>query len=261
MADQSEENSSTRTTRKVLHYVIATALVLFAFAVQTGCSRCLRRTGRHGRGGGAGGGGGTNCKAWRALDVRLAMSATFALVLCLFKQAGDALSLEWLPWCQLFSSFGYCRFEWLDLFLTVDGILTGLLLLIGVHVCVNRCYSASSVPDLPCDPTVALSVDEGGDREDSSEEGDVLDLTLTEAEDGDINVEDTVVLVEEEYDFPSRRRLAASDDEIPDLNSGTGRGIAMDLELSRRSMFATLSSSPSSSPSSPLIFPSEIITV
>jgi hypothetical protein len=248
-----EEEAEYSPIRKVLHYLISTALVLFAFGVQTGLSR-WRHCSRASSSSAAQPGGGP--KAWRALDVRLVMSATFALVLCLLKQAGDALSLSWLPWCQLFAGFGYCHFEWLDLFLTVDGILTGLLLLIGLHMCSNRCYK-NAVPDLPCHPTVALSIDEGGDLGESIRDGDVFDLTICEAEEECDNESED--LADSENDFTPGHSLAASDDEMPSLTSESRRQATEDAEVN--SMFVTLSSSPSSSPTRPLIFPSDSITV
>jgi hypothetical protein len=247
-------------SRKIVHYLVSTCLVLLAFAVQTGCARCRNSSTTSPSPQG---------KAWRALDVRLVTSATFAFVLCLMKQVGDALSLQWLPWCHMFSGY-YCQFDWLDLFLTVDGILTGLLLLIGLHICSNRCYKPA-VPDLPCDPTVAMSVDDGApddndDNDRRTTRDDLFDLTITDFDgDGDGDGDyDGMDLYQDrvDLDLQALRTLAANDDEPPVLNSQPdARSSDLDDFPEQGRMFATLSSSPGSSPRRPLIYPPDVITV
>jgi hypothetical protein len=252
------------TSRKVVHYLVSTCLVLLAFAVQTGCSRCRNSSTTSPSSQG---------KAWMALDVRLVTSATFAFVLCLMKQVGDALSLQWLPWCHVFSGY-YCQFDWLDLFLTVDGILTGLLLLIGLHMCSNRCYKPA-VPEIPCDPTVAMSVDDGGpDNDDDHNDptrtrDDLFDLTITDFEDdgGDDRKDDDGSMDPYrdgvDFDLQALTSLAANDDEPPVLRAIPTSRSRRDPEdfPERGTLFATLSSSPGSSPRRPLIYPIEAITV
>lgn len=244
------------TSRKIVHYLVSTCLVLLAFAVQTGCSRCRNASTTSPSAQG---------KAWRALDVRLVTSATFAFVLCLMKQVGDALSLQWLPWCHMFSGY-YCQFDWLDLFLTVDGILTGLLLLIGLHICSNRCYKPA-MPEIPCDPTVAMSVDDGDDNDPTRTRDDLFDMTNTDFEDGggDDNDNDMDPYREVvDLNLKALNALAANDDEPPVLHTthdDTRSVCDPDGFSEPGTMFATLSSSPGSSPRRPLIYPSEAITV
>jgi hypothetical protein len=253
------------TSRKVVHYLVSTSLVLLAFAVQTGCSRCRNSSTTTSPPSSQG-------KAWMALDVRLVTSATFAFVLCLMKQVGDALSLQWLPWCHMFSGYN-CQFDWLDLFLTVDGILTGLLLLIGLHMCSNRCYKAG-VPEIPCDPTVAMSVDDGAPDDDDNDptrtRDDLFDLTITDFDDdgGDDDGNDDDGSTDPyrdgvDFDLQALTSLAANDDEPPVLHATpTSRGRKDPEDFPEQgTMFTTLSSSPGSSPRRPLIYPSEAITV
>lgn len=262
--------------RKIVHYTAVASLVVLSFAAQTLGSHCCRRA--------------CCCadasslpstpppppatKAWRSLDHRLVASALLAFAFGVFKQVGDALSWQWLPWCGLYH--GGCHFEWLDLFLTVDGLLTGLLIIIAWHVALHQCYRRGRQAwgrrrrDIPCDPTEVMTIDGDGRGGENDHPDDLrhvhsqdfdLDSVVDYCDGGESGVAGVIGedVCEETFDAafrrssssppssPNSRGLAAPDHDVPSLtgpSSLDGDGLEIFGSPLGTTVLVTLSSSP-----------------
>lgn len=121
---------------KLLHFLVSCSLVLLSYAVLS----LLPAFRKH------------------SFDAKLVISASLSFSVGLAKELANVTSQSW-PWCP-------CTFDPMDLFVNVDGILTGLLVLIGIRLVQQR-QERRRRRFVDDDPTEALTIEgEEGNEED-----------------------------------------------------------------------------------------------
>jgi len=94
-----------------------------------------------------------NSKDWWSLDLRLCLAAIIAFLIGIVKEVFDLLSNTngvRLPWCN-----PTCNFEWLDIMVNINGVLFGVLLVIGAHLT----HRFLTKPSVSSDETAAMSLE------------------------------------------------------------------------------------------------------
>ena len=95
------------------------------------------------------------CKQKINADVRLIVAALASLMVGISKELMDGFYDQW-PWCS-----DDCYFDFWDLFVWIDGLLAGSVIVIIVIILQAR-YAPT--PEIPCDDTeISMSVDEGSE--------------------------------------------------------------------------------------------------
>lgn len=103
------------------------------------------------------------CKQKINADVRLIVAALASLMVGISKELMDGFYDQW-PWCS-----DDCYFDFWDLFVWIDGLLAGSVIVIIVIILQAR-YAPT--PEIPCDDTeISMSVDEGSEINTDNDNG------------------------------------------------------------------------------------------
>jgi len=135
-------------TKRVLFFMMSVGLVILVFGFLSLGSSIMRKR--------------------LSLEKRLALAAAASFLAALAKILVDYIRA--VNSCIAFSSEKNCGFDAWNILLCLDGILTGLLITLSLHIIYQKCVRRRRQD--PCDATAAVTIDE-----------EEQTLTLREAED------------------------------------------------------------------------------